>query len=149
MVMSRLGGISAALLAAFVALSIGGPAAANLPAPRPVLVLSSLVAVAAVIGYVAGSAVCRRALRGSTQVTTFAGLAGGVAGGLIGSICAVTLTGFYFASYLQWPSDRFQQALLVLAYPASALLGMCIGAIPGLIHGVLGGGVLRIVTLRR
>jgi hypothetical protein len=146
---SRLGGLSAALLAAFFALSVAGPAVANLPAPRPQLVLSGLAAIAGITGYIAGSAVCRRATRGSRAVTTFAGMAGAVAGGMFGAIFAVTLTGFYFASYLHWPSDRLDQTLLVLAFPVSALLGMCVGSIPGLVLGLLGGGVLRIVTLRR
>ena len=147
--MAKLGGLCTSLLSLTAAVWLGALATGNLPRSRAPLALVILGVIAVLIGYVAGSAVCRIAARRKESLSTFGAVAGTVAGGVMGAASALTLTAFYLSSYTQWPADRTQEALLVLAYPAFALLGFCVGAIPGLLVGIVGGSVLRLATHRR
>ncbi len=145
----RIAGLCSALAAAALAFWIGTFAAANLPGSRALLALFTPSLVAAVVGYLAGSAVWRRAARSRERLITFSALAGSVSGGIVGATCGLTLTVLYFATYMTWPAERLQQALALLSYPAFALLGMCLGAMTGLILGAVAGSALRIATVRR
>jgi hypothetical protein len=121
----------------------------NLPVSAGAISLASLLLVAALSGFLAGSAICRRATRNRYHLGLFAGMAGAVAGGVLGCTYAITLTVAYLMSYSTWPQDRFDQVLVLLAYPVFAALGLCVGCVVGLVLGVVLGGLVRVVSLAR
>jgi hypothetical protein len=102
-----------------------------------------LLCLAALLGFLAGSAICRRAAHDRDRLGLFAGLAGGVAGGALGFAYAVTITAAYLSTYSTWPQDRLDQVLVLLSYPIFGALGSCIGGFVGWLFGLLFGGVLK------
>jgi hypothetical protein len=141
--MNLLGGIVSACTCAGITWEMAQVALHNLPAGAGRISLVLLLILAAVMGFLSGSAICRRAARNRENLSLFAGLAGGVAGGLLGFAYAVTVTAAYLASYTTWPQDRLDQILVLLSYPAFGALGACIGALLGWLLGLLLGGFLK------
>jgi hypothetical protein len=133
-------------------------AAAWLPAQELTLNLSSavgtearggLLGAALLVGYLAGSALGRRARRDRRHLGLFAAVTGAVAGGLLGASAAIVVTALYLHAYGAWPPDLLDRVLMVLGFACFAGLGWFVGAVPGFLMGAVSGGVLRLLTLRR
>jgi len=121
----------------------------NLPASTRLLSQIGLVFAAVVCGFLAGAAIFGRRARRLDHLAAFSAMAGAVAGGLLGAVFAIIVTGSYLSAYGTWPQGWGEQGLMILAYPAFALLGLCIGTVPGLLFGLLAGGFARLVTPAR
>jgi hypothetical protein len=147
--MNLLGGIVGACACTGITWEMARLALHNLPASAARLSLVLLLLLAAVLGFLSGSAICRRAARTREHLSLFAGLAGGVAGGLLGCAYAMTVTAAYLASYTTWPQDRLDQILVLLSYPVFGALGACMGALLGWLLGLLLGSFLKIAPQPR
>jgi len=139
------GGIFTAAGLGLVAWFLNSITTNNLPSaigPAPYL----MVFTAVLVGFVAGSAAGRRAMRTSENLGTFAILSGAVAGGIVGCLQAILITAAYLTSYTTWPQDRLDQVLVLLSYPIFGLMGLFLGAGAGFFLGLLLGGFLRLVA---
>jgi hypothetical protein len=143
------GGLLSAAFAASATWIVGTLGTKNLPGPTGEKSMAFLLVIALLVGFLSGSAICRRVARTREHLALFSGIAGAVAGGAIGCSFAVTLTAAYLANFATWPQDRLDQVLVLLSYPAFGALGLCIGAAGGLLLGGLVGGVLRVATFAR
>lgn len=144
--MPSIGGILFALVALGSTWATATATTKNLPAGVGQGATLLLLVVAALAGFLAGSVIFRRARRTREHIALFSLLAGGVAGALIGCAHAVLLTATYLGSYSTWPSDRFDQVFVLLAYPAFGLLGLLIGAAFGSVAGIVIGSAARLGT---
>jgi hypothetical protein len=144
-----LGGLVAAAATVSGTWALAGWGTRNLPATTGRISIVLLLSVAGVVGFLAGSVICRRATRNRDHLALFSGLAGGVAGGIVGCAFALTVTAAYLASYTTWPQDRMDQVLVLLSYPVFGSLGFCLGGLLGLILGLTFGGVLKLTTSTR
>jgi len=129
--------------------ALAGWGTRNLPATAGRISIVLLLSLAGIVGFLAGSVICRRATRNRDHLALFSSLAGGVAGGIVGCAFALTVTAAYLASYTTWPQDRMDQVLVLLSYPAFGSLGFCLGGILGLMLGLTFGGVLKLTTSAR
>lgn len=140
------GGILGAFLTSGAAFLLARIGMQNLPGAKGALALAAVLVVAALGGFLAGSAIVLRARRRRDHLVPFSCLAGGVCGGLVGCAYAVTITAAYLSSYSSWPQDRLDQIFVLLSYPAFGALGFWMGALVGLLLGLLAGGTLRLVA---
>lgn len=147
--MSSITGLLVALAAASLTWQITSPAVANLPGPLARVLAFGLVAVAALVGFLAGSAVFRRARRSREHLPLFGAVAFGVAGGIVGAAYAIALTAAYMHTYGEWPHAVSDMILVVVAYPALGALGFAVGAAISSLCGLLAAGVLRFTSPAR
>jgi hypothetical protein len=143
------GGVISAGLTASVTWFMGSMAVKNLPASTGQRALLFLLVVAALSGFLSGSAIFRRVGRTREHLALFSCMSGAVAGGTIGCAYAVTVTASYLANYSAWPPDRVDQVLVLLSYPVFGVLGLFLGAGGGMLLGLILGGFLRVATLAR
>lgn len=144
--MGTLGGTLVGLCSVGSTWVVAGLATRNLPGATANIALVALLGLAALVGYLAGSAIFQRARRSREQLPIFAGLAGGVGGAVVGGAHALVLTAAYLGSYSTWPEDRLDQVLVLLSYPAFGLAGACVGAALGTFSGVVLAEFLRFTT---
>ncbi|HLJ68039.1 MAG TPA: hypothetical protein VKX16_11830 [Chloroflexota bacterium] len=142
--MSRLGALLIAALAGSIDWWIVSVADQALPPGESRLVLAGTVLLAAITGYLVGSAVFARAERADSYLGAFATLAGGVGFGLWGAGCALALTVGYLGVYGSWPEGLLDRVLYLLAYPAFSALGGSLGALLGMVVGALLAGLLTL-----
>jgi hypothetical protein len=147
--MRIIGGLVIGLLAMVFARMISGLTMANLPAGTERISLVALLLVAAIVGFLAGSTIFRRAARSRDDLALFSGITGGVTGGILGFTYALTMTVSYLSAYSSWPEDRVDQVLVLLAYPIFSTFGLCAGALAGWILGLLFGGILKVSAIAR
>jgi hypothetical protein len=147
--MSLIAGLLVALAAATVTWGVAAPTVANLPPSLGSPILLGLDAVSALAGFLAGSAVFRRARRTREHLRLFGALAFGVAGGILGATYAVAITGAYLHTYSAWPQSAIQMALVVLAYPVLGALGFAIGSAGASIFGLCAAGLLGLANPAR
>lgn len=141
------GGVIGAALSAVPTWFVVRLAAANLTGGYAGAVTPALAFAAAVIGFLVGAAVVRRAVTRAPHLTLFSALAGGFGGGLAGALIFLSLTAAYLSTYSHWPTDIFNQVLFVLAFPVSTALGWFLGAGFGFIAGLAGGALLRLASV--
>lgn len=144
-----IGAAGGAAVGAYISYTLSVVAGTNLPGGLRSTLAVALVCVALVAGFLSGGAIFRRAGREREHLVPFSALSGATGGALIGLSQALAMTVAYLATYSTWPSDRFDQVLLVLAYPVFAALGMSVGALFGLVVGAALGFVLRAVAPAR
>jgi hypothetical protein len=101
---------------------------------------------AAFCGLLVGAAVARRAATNRTHLSLFAGLATALGAGTAGAGVAVLITAAYLGTYGQPPPDALGRVLFFVAFPAFAVLGWFCGALLGLVAGLGGGLMLRLVV---
>lgn len=147
--MSPVFGACAAVAMGALTSLVVSPATQNLPGSYAAAVLYGAVAIGGVSGFILGSALYRRARRAKTHLALFGGLAGTVSGGIVGAVAVVALLAAYQWSYGSWPPDLLGQVLVVLTYPVFGALGLCAGAMLGLLFGLVAGSALRIVARSR
>lgn len=140
--MRNVGGLVGAGICAAVAFFLATAGTHNLPGSVAGLAQIGIVGCAAIVGFVAGSAVAKRAGRDRSHIGLFSALAGGVAGGTLGCVYALAITAAYLSNYATWPQDRMDQVFVLLAYPIFGAFGLCLGGAVGLIGGLLLGGAL-------
>jgi hypothetical protein len=121
----------------------------NLPSNKAHLLTALLLIFAAIVGFLSGSAIFRRARKYRDDIGLFSGLAGGVAGALIGCAFAISITAAYLSSYSTWPQDPLDQIMVLLSYPVFGSLGFFLGGLLGLVLGFLCGGFLKLSTHSR
>jgi hypothetical protein len=142
------GGLASALSSGLLTLVLVRGFAAGLPSIRQQLVIGILVAFASGVGFLAGSAVLRRALRGESHVALFTMVTAGVAGGIVGLVTTVALLFVYLYTYSGWPSEPIDAVLYVLAFPSLGALAFFLGALLWSAAGFLAGGALSLLTSR-
>lgn len=147
--MTLSGGLVGAGLMGFLAIRLMGPATANLGGQRQLLVLAISIGIALLIGFLTGSAICRRAAARRRNLGLFSLLAAGMGGGLIGAAWMVTLLASYLATYGARPQGALDTALTVIAFPALGALGFSVGSLVGSVSGLLAGGVLALALPAR
>ena len=144
--MSFLIGLLSGLGAALLAWQFAVDVSVNLPSSTALAIVVALTAVAGVVAFLAGSALCRRARRSREHLALFGSVAFAVAGGILGAACAVAVTAAYLQTYGAWPDNPVDLVLTGISYPIFALLGFALGAIAGAIVGVVASGALRILS---
>jgi hypothetical protein len=144
-----IGGIVGTLCAALLVWFPVMAATANVSGPAGSGTRTGMMAAAALIGFLAGSAVTRRARRDRMHIGLFSLLTCTVAGGLLGAISALALTVTYLHAYGAWPPDLGDQVLMALAFVAFGGLGLVGGAAIGLVAGGVTGGLLRVLLPNR
>lgn len=147
--MSVIGGVATAAASMYGTWALAQVTLRNLPSSAGEFCLVILLVVSGVAGFLAGSAICRRAARDGAHMGLFSALAGGVAGGLVGCVFAFTVTAAYLSSYTSWPQDSLDQVLVLLSYPVFGALGFCFGGLAGLLLGLLLGGAIRLAAHAR
>ena len=140
--MSFIAGFLVALASASLTWQIAARTVANLPTSLAGVLLLGLVAIAALVGFLAGSAVCRRARRSREHLSLFGALAFGVAGGIVGGTYAVAITAAYMHTYSPWPQSAMDVILVILAYPAFGALGFAVGSACAAVCGLCAAGLL-------
>lgn len=138
-----IGGLLGAILALLAVWSPLEGMTGNLPGVLGVGIRVILLILAAVIGFLAGSAVARRARRDREHLGLFAFVTGGVAGGIMGAAIALGVTGAYLAVYGQAPAGISDDVLAALGVAAFGALGFFAGGIAGSVIGGLLGAVLK------
>jgi hypothetical protein len=114
----------------------------GLPDVRQQVLVWSLTAFGAAIGFLVGSTVVARAMRNQERLVLFSGLTAGVGGGMVGCSLAVSLLGMYLYTYAEWPSDLLDQVLMLLAFPAFGSVGFFVGAGIWAMCGLVAGAVI-------
>lgn len=110
---------------------------------------STVLVVAAMSGFLAGSSVCRRARVTVQHLALFSSLSWAMAGSMAGAAFGMALTAAYVQTFVAWPQDIPDQVLLVLSYPAFGGLGLCLGAAIGLLSGYVVGFAMQLAMFRR
>lgn len=134
---------------AYLSYSLDAASAAHLPVFPRLVVTLVLLAVALMVGFLAGASIFRRAMRERMHLVPFSALAVAMAGGLIGLSQALGLTIAYLSNYASWPEDRLDQVLVLLSYPVFGALGFVVGALVGVLIGTVLGAMLRVVSPAR
>lgn len=116
----------------------------NLPGLAAAGIRFGLTALAVIVGFLAGSAVSRRARRTHRHLGLFSGLTGGFAGGFIGAAMVVVVTLGYLATYGHIPPDPLDEVLAGLAVLSLTALGFFLGFLLGMVLGFFFVGVLKI-----
>lgn len=144
--MSLLTGLLTGLMAGALTWQATSTLTANLSATTGHAVSLAVTVVAALLGFLAGSALARRAQRTRRQLALFGSTAFAVAAGAICACGAVTLLAAYLRTYGSWTGSAVDLTLMVLAFPIFALLGFAVGALVGSIAGAVLSGALRLLT---
>lgn len=105
-----------------------------------------VVGLAALAAFLAGSAAYRRARRTHERLGLFTALAFAFCFALVGAAFATGLTAAYIAGFPGGQATSTDNVLTVLAYPALALTGLCLGATCGWLVGLLASGALRVLA---
>src|SRR3954451_17463711 len=113
--MSAIVGLVIALISASITWELVHRTVANLPSGLGVLVLAILVALAAVVGFLAGTSVSSRARRSGEHLPLFGALAFGVAGGAVGAAYAIAITAAYVRTYADLSVSLVDMILTALA----------------------------------
>jgi hypothetical protein len=144
--MSMIPGLLVGGLAAGGSWMLARPLIANLPNGSRDMAVLAIVIVAGFVGFLAGGAIGRRALGGSTRLRLFTTVALGVAGGCLGFCFVAIVTVGYLSGYGNWPDDTLQKALYALAVPAFGTVGAIVGATVGILAAVVAGTLLRVIS---
>lgn len=144
-----IGGLLGAVLALLAIWSPVMGLTANLPGTMGSIVRIVLIALACVVGFLAGSAVARRRRRDREHLRLFSSVTGGVAGGIIGAVAVLLVAGAYLVVYGHVPLDAGDGALVGLGLAAFSVLGFFLGAFVGSVVGALLGSALQFASPRR
>jgi uncharacterized membrane protein YoaK (UPF0700 family) len=144
--MSFFTGLLTGLIVSVVTWQLTSAAIGNLPSTGGRLIALALTIVAAVLGFLAGSALSRRAQRTREHLALFGSTAFAVAVGLVSAAAAVALLAAYLRAYGPEAGSGADMVLTVLAFPIFASLGFALGAVVGSLIGAILSGALRLLT---